>query len=49
MGKPFEGKYQLYDLSEDIGETTNRIDQVPDVAERLEGELTRLREAGGSR
>ncbi len=49
VGKPFEGQYQLYDLSEDIAETTNRIDQVPEVAKRLEAELTRLREAGRSR
>lgn len=49
VGKPFEGRFQLYDLSEDIAESKNRIDQVPDVAQRLEAELTRLREAAGSR
>ena len=49
VGEPFEGKYQLYDLSEDIGERENRIDQVADVAERLEAEIDRLRKAGRSR
>ena len=48
-GKPFQKPYQLYDLSEDIAEATNRIEQVPDVARRLESELERLRTSGRSR
>ncbi|MBI1353121.1 MAG: sulfatase-like hydrolase/transferase [Acidobacteria bacterium] len=49
LGKPFERPYQLYDLSEDVGEMHNRIEQVPDVAQRMEKELDRLRSAGRSR
>ena len=49
VGKPFEGASQLYDLSEDIGETKNRAAQVPDVAQRLEAKLTELRNNGRSR
>lgn len=35
-GKPFTKPYQLYNLSSDIGETTNLIDKHPDIAARLE-------------
>ena len=48
-GEPFDGPYQLYDLSEDIGEQVNRVDQVPDVAQRLSAEIDRIRNAGRSR
>ncbi len=48
-GEPFGRPYQLYDLSEDIGEVSDRIEQVPEVAQRLEAELTRLIESGRSR
>lgn len=48
-GKPFEKPYQLYDLSTDIGETTNLIDEHPDVVQRLEQQLTKIRESGTSR
>ncbi len=48
-GEPFGKPYQLYDLSEDIAETTNRIEQVPDVAARLENELEKIRSSGRSR
>jgi len=48
-GSPFDGPYQLYDLAEDVAETTNRIEQAPDVAKRLETELIRLRDSGRSR
>ncbi len=47
-GKPFERPYQLYDLSEDIAESKNRIEQSPAEAQRLERELERLRTAGRS-
>ena len=36
---PSKKPYQLYDLSEDIGETDNVIDAHPELAERLEKEL----------
>lgn len=49
LGEPFARPYQLYDLSEDIAEMEDRIEQVPDVADRLEAELDRLRTAGRSR
>jgi arylsulfatase A-like enzyme len=48
-GKPFERPYMLFDLSEDIGERKDVIGQVPDVAQRMEAELERLRAAVRSR
>ncbi|MDA0205324.1 MAG: hypothetical protein O3A53_08170 [Acidobacteria bacterium] len=39
----------LFDLSEDITEETNLIDQVPDVAKRLESQLNEIRANGRSR
>jgi arylsulfatase A-like enzyme len=48
-GEPFEGPFTLFDLSEDIGEERNIIDQVPDVARRLEAELNEIRLNGRSR
>jgi arylsulfatase A len=48
-GQPFEGPYMLFDLSEDIGEENNVIDQVPDVAKRLESQLSDIRANGRSR
>ena len=35
-GKAFAKPYQLYDLSEDLGETTNLVDTYPEIAQRLE-------------
>ena len=34
-GQPFTRPYQLYDLSNDLGETQNVAEQHPDVVERL--------------
>ncbi len=48
-GEPFGRPYQLFDLSEDIGETTDLTGKAPDTAKRLEAELERLRGAGRSR
>ncbi len=48
-GEPFARPYQLYDLSEDIGEMADRIEQVPEVAKRLETVLERLVQSGRSR
>ena len=47
-GKPFGKPYHLFDLSQDIGETTNLIEKHPDVAERLEANLEQIRESGRS-
>ena len=49
LGEPFQKPYWLLDLAEDPGERSNRIDQAPDVAARLEKELERIRNARGSR
>ena len=49
LGEVFGRPYQLYDLSEDIAEIEDRIEQVPEVAQRLEAELERLRNVGRSR
>ncbi len=46
-GKAFEGPYQLYDLASDISESTNLLDSHPDVAKRLQDELTMIRELPG--
>lgn len=48
-GKPFARPYALFDLSSDLGETKNLVEQLPDVASRLEEQLTKLRESGRSR
>jgi len=47
-GKPFEKPYQLFNLSEDIAETTNLIQEHPDVALRLEKTLEEYRSSGRS-
>jgi arylsulfatase A len=47
-GKPFEKPYYLFDLSNDIGETTNLIEQRPEIAARLEAELEKIRGSGRS-
>ncbi len=48
-GKPFQKPYQLFNLAEDIGETTNVISKHPEIAKRLEAECERIRESGKSR
>lgn len=45
-GKPFEKPYQLFDLESDLGETTNLIDDHPEVAKRLEKTLEEYRSSG---
>ena len=48
-GKPFEKPYHLFDMSKDISERENLIDQFPEVAGRLEKELDKIRSSGRSR
>ena len=48
-GKPFQQPYQLYDLSADIAESNDVIEQHPDVATRLEKQLAKIRDSGTSR
>ena len=48
-GKPFARPYELYDLAVDLAEARNVIARHPEVAERLEAELERIRGAGRSR
>ena len=47
-GKPFAKPYHLFDLSQDIGETTNLIDDHPEIAKRLEATLNKYRSSGRS-
>jgi arylsulfatase A-like enzyme len=47
-GKPFERPYQLFDLSKDIGETTNVIEDHPEIAKRLEKIVEEYRSSGRS-
>ncbi|MCG8583220.1 MAG: sulfatase-like hydrolase/transferase, partial [Pirellulales bacterium] len=48
-GKPFGKPYQLFDLNSDLGETTNVAENNPEVVNRLEKQLERIRAAGRSR
>ncbi|MCA9247683.1 MAG: arylsulfatase [Planctomycetales bacterium] len=48
-GKPFARPYHLYDLTADLGETTNLIDKHADVAKHLEAKLEAIRTGGRSR
>ncbi len=48
-GKPFQRPYQLYDVSSDIAETANLIDEHPDVEQRLQQQLEKIRTSGTSR
>ena len=48
-GKPFEKPYQLFDLSSDLSERTNVIDDHADVAAGLERTLEQIRWSGTSR
>ena len=49
VGVPFGKPYQLFDLSADIGESTNVIAQHAEVAERLEKAFADIRSNGRSR
>ena len=48
-GKPFARPYELYNISTDIGETKNVIDEHPEIAKRLETKLEDIRNNGRSR
>jgi len=48
-GKPFAKPYQLYDMSTDIGEQSDVIEQHPEIAARLEEKLEAIRTSGTSR
>lgn len=43
------GKFELFNLAEDPGETTNLIDKHPERAEQMKAQLAAIREAGRSR
>lgn len=47
--QPFDKPYQLYDMVKDPSETTNLIEQHPDIAAELEAKLKQIRESGRSR
>ena len=48
-GKPFQKPYFLFDMEKDPSETTNVIDEYPQVAQRLTESLERIRTSGRSR
>jgi len=48
-GSPFKKPYFLFDLTKDPSETTNVIDQHPDVAAMLTEKLEQIRSSGRSR
>jgi arylsulfatase A-like enzyme len=48
-GKPFQKPYFLFDLEQDPSETTNVIEDHPDVASRLTEDLERIMNSGRSR
>jgi len=48
-GKPFQKPYFLFDMEKDPSETTNVIDEYPQVAQRLTESLERIRTTGRSR
>ncbi|NLS98238.1 MAG: arylsulfatase [Planctomycetaceae bacterium] len=43
------GKFELFNLADDPGETTNLIEKQPERAEQMKGRLAAIREAGRSR
>ncbi len=49
LGKPFEEPYFLFDLERDPGETTNVIDENPEIARELTEKLYQIMETGRSR
>jgi len=48
-GKPFGKPYRLFDMTKDISERTDVLDQHPDLVKRLEAELDKIRSSGRSR
>jgi arylsulfatase A-like enzyme len=48
-GKPFDGSFQLYNLSDDAAEENNRAEELPAKAKELAVELRRLIKSGRSR
>ena len=48
-GRPFKKPYTLFDLENDPAETTNVIEQHPEVAQRLTEKLETIRQSGRSR
>jgi len=48
-GKPFARPFHLFDLSQDLRETTNVIEKHPDVAAELEKKFKAIRKNGRSR
>ena len=48
-GKPFERPYQLFDLSTDLAEKHNVIEEHQEVAQQLESQLEKIRVADRSR
>jgi len=49
VGKPFEEPYFLFDMEQDPSETTNMIEEFPDIAVRLTERLETIRRSGRSR
>ena len=49
LGEPFAQPYQLFDLSQDIAETSNLAQSQPDVVKRLVAQFEQIRESGRSR
>ena len=47
--KPGDKPYQLYDMDEDISETTNLVEKHPEIADRLTQLMQQYRESGRSR
>ena len=48
-GQPFAKPYHLFDLTQDISERKNLIDEYPEVASRLEQACEEIRDRGRSR
>lgn len=47
-GKPFEKPYALFDLESDLSETTNVLEQHPEIADRLEKRCLEIRDSSTS-
>lgn len=45
---PIEQKFELYNLNEDISETTDLLDAQPEIVEKLKAEMTKAFENGRS-
>lgn len=48
-GKPFEKPYHLFDLSKDIGERQNLVEEFPEVVSRLVKKFEAIHDSGRSR